>query len=241
MSTHLTSLCFDANDPMRLAHFWAIALGWDIDDEGSGEIGLIPTDETLFRFLFLPVSEPKTEKNRIHLDLVSESPAHQAEMVGRLLSQGAQRADVGQPDDTDHVVLADPGGNEFCVVLRGDFLATTGLLGAVVFEPAHHATGYFWSEASGWPIVYDQDGDTAIRAPDGRGPFVTFGPPVTATKTVKNRLHLDIAPPADGDQQEEVERLVAIGARRLDIGQGEVPWVVLADPDGNEFCVLIPR
>jgi hypothetical protein len=62
-----------------------------------------------------------------------------------------------------------------------------------------------------------------------------------APKTGKNRLHLDIAPPADGDQQAEVERLVSLGANRIDIGQGDVSWVVMADPDGNEFCVLTPR
>ena len=62
-----------------------------------------------------------------------------------------------------------------------------------------------------------------------------------APKSGKNRLHLDLAPPADGDQQTEVERLVALGATRIDIGQGDVSWVVMADPDGREFCVLTPR
>lgn len=241
MSTRLTTLCFDANDPLHLARFWAGALRWEIDDERSREIDLVPTDGTGLPFVFLPVPEPKSEKNRIHLDLVSESPTDQAEMVNRLLALGAQHVDVGQPADADHVVLADPEGNEFCVVLRGDFLATTGLLGAVVFEPAHPAVGHFWSEATGWPIVYDQDGDTAIRAPDGRGPFITFGPPGTAAKTGKNRLHLDIAPPLGGDQGVEVERLIALGARRIDIGQDDVAWVVMADPEDNEFCVLNPR
>ena len=141
---------------------------------------LVPTDGTRFLFLFLPVPEPKTGKNRLHLDLVSESPEHQSEMVDRLVALGARHVDIGQPSDVDHVVLADPEGNEFCVVLRGDFLATTDLLGAIVFEPADPVVGRFWSEATGWPVVYDQDGDTAIRAPDGRGPFVTFGPPTGA-------------------------------------------------------------
>ena len=62
-----------------------------------------------------------------------------------------------------------------------------------------------------------------------------------APKTGKNRLHFDVAPPADGDQQAEVDRLVSLGATRIDIGQGEVSWVVMADPGGNEFCVLTPR
>lgn len=241
VSTRLTALCFDANDPPRLARFWADALHWEIHDESSDEIALMPTDGTRFLILFLAVPEPKLGKNRIHLDLVSESTPHQAGIVDRLISLGAQRTDVGQPAEGDHVVLADPEGNEFCVVVRGEFLATTGLLGAIVFEPADPAVGYFWSEATSWPIVYDRDGDTAIRAPDAQGPFVTFGPPVASPKPGKNRLHLHLAPPADGDQDAEVERLLSLGARLIDIGQGNVSWVVLADPEDNEFCVLTPR
>jgi hypothetical protein len=240
VSTRLISLCFDANDPLRLAHFWAAALLWELDDEADEEIGLVPGDGTPFVLLFLPVPEPKAGKNRLHLDLVSESPEHQSEMVDRLITLGARRVDIGQ-GDVSWVVMADPEGNEFCVVLRGDFLATTNLIGAIVFEPADPVVGRFWSEAAGWPLVHEQDGDTAIRAPGGRGPFVTFGPPTGAIKTGKNRLHLDIAPPSDGDQAAEVERLIARGARRIDIGQGDVTWVVMADPEGNEFCVLTPR
>jgi predicted enzyme related to lactoylglutathione lyase len=241
MTTHLAGLCFDAADPLRLARFWSEALGWTIADEANDEVSLIPTDGTPFGFDFVHVAEAKLGKNRIHLDLVSESVDDQTQMVDRLISLGAQRIDVGQPSDADHVVLGDPEGNELCVVLRGDFLATTGLLGSVVFEPGNPVTGHFWAEAIGWPLVYEQDSDTAIRAPDGKGPFVTFGPPSQHPKTTKNRLHLDIAPPSDGDQAAEVERLLAIGATRVDIGQGDVPWVVMADPDGNEFCVLTPR
>src|SRR4029079_15468624 len=144
-------------DALRLARFWAATLHWDIYDETDEEIGLVPTDGTRFLFLFLPVPEPKTAKNRIHLDLVSESTAQQSEMVDRLIALGARRVDIGQASDVDHVVLADPEGNEFCVVLRGDFLATTGLIGAIVFEPADPIVGRFWAEATGFPIVYDQD------------------------------------------------------------------------------------
>jgi hypothetical protein len=60
-------------------------------------------------------------------------------------------------------------------------------------------------------------------------------------KTGKYRLHLDLAPPADGDRDAEVDRLTSLGATRVDIGQGDVDWVVMADPDGHEFCVLTPR
>jgi len=241
VTSKLSSLCFDANDPLILARFWAATLGWEIEEETDGVVSLLPTDGTPFIFDFVTVPEPKTSKNRIHLDLVSESVEHQAEIVDRLLSLGAARTDIGQPADAEHVVLADPEGNEFCIVRRGEFLADTGLLGAVVFEPGEPVTGRFWGEAIGWPLVYDRDGDTAIRASDGRGPFITFGPPGGDAKRTKNRLHLDIAPPLGEDQQAEVERVLALGAKRVDIGQGDVPWVVLADPDGNEFCILTPR
>lgn len=242
MSTRLVSLTFDANKPLRLARFWAEALRWQIAHEADDEIGLLPTDGTRFLFVFVPVPEPKNEKNRLHVDLVSESAQHQRELVDRLISLGARPADVGQPDDADHVVLADPEGNEFCVVIRSEFLADTGLLGAIAFEPADPITGHFWSVATGWPVVYDQEGDVAIRDPSIRGPFITFGPPGVPAKSAKNRLHLDLAPTTDDDQHAEVDRLVAHGATQADVGQGDdVSWVVLADPDGNEFCVLSPR
>ena len=242
MTIRIGSLTFDANDPLRLARFWAAALRWDIHDEAAVEVGLMPTDGTRFLFAFLPVSEPKTEKNPIHLDLVSESPRDQAQMVDRLTSLGAHQIDVGQGSDADHVVLSDPEGNEFCVVVRGEFLATTGLLGAIVFEPADYPTvGRFWSAALEWPIVYDRDHEIAIRHRSGRGPFITFGPSFSTSSSVKNRVHLDLAPHAGGDQQLEVDRLKGLGARTVDIGQGDVSWVVMADPQDNEFCVLTPR
>ena len=96
------------------------------------------------------------------------------------------------------------------------------------------------AEALGWPLVWDQNQETAIQSPGG-GTKIAWGGPPVAPKLGKNRLHLDIAPPQGADQQEEVERLIALGARRIDIGQGDVSWEVMADPDGNEFCVLAPR
>jgi predicted enzyme related to lactoylglutathione lyase len=241
MTTQLAALCFDANDPARLAGFWASLVGWKIDHGGHDEVAVRPPDGTPFVLTFVPVPEPKTEKNPIHLDLVGGSVEHQQEIVDASIELGAHPVDIGQPDDADHVVLADPEGNEFCVVLRGEFLADTGFLGAVVFEPAHPATGYFWGKAIGWPVVYDEDGDVAIRSPDGRGPFVTFGPPGVA-KSGKNRLHFDLAPRAD-DAATEIDRLLALGAGRTEIEEGHPRGVaaVLADPDGNEFCVLSPE
>ncbi|MBV8958055.1 MAG: VOC family protein [Actinobacteria bacterium] len=237
---HLVALCIDANDPVRLAQFWARALRWEVGETEDGVVSLVPTDGTRFRIDLAPVPEPKVGKNPIHLDLTTATIDDQRGSVDELLALGARHVDVGQGADEPHVVLADPEGNEFCVIEpQNSFLATCGRLGSITCDGSP-AVGYFWSEALGWPLVWDQDEETAIRAPDGTGPFITWGPPV-APKAAKNRLHLDIAPPAGGDQRAEVDRLIALGASRLDIGQGDVDWVVMADPDGNEFCVLTPR
>jgi hypothetical protein len=190
--------------------------------------------------LFLRVPEPKITKNPIHLDLTTSSLEDQSESVARLIELGARHDDVGQTPDDAHVVLADPEGNEFCLIEPTNrFLAGCERLGSITCDGPPQV-GYFWIRALDWPLVWDQQEETAIRAPDGTGPFITWGPPV-APKLNKNRLHLDIAPPPGGDQRAEVERLTALGATRVDIGQGDVTWVVMADPGGNEFCVLTPR
>ena len=101
MSLHLKALSFDANDPLRLAGFWANALGWEVHDEISGRVEFVPTDGTRFRIAFLPASpEKKQGKNRLHLDLTTTSIDDQTESVRRLLELGARHIDIGQlPDE----------------------------------------------------------------------------------------------------------------------------------------------
>lgn len=101
-------------------------------------------------------------------------------------------------------------------------------------EPA--VLGAWWARALGWTVVGDDDEFEIRPAPD-RLPGLLFVP-VSDRKHTKNRLHLDFRP---DDQQAEVDRFLALGARLADIGQGEQSWVVLADPEGNEFCVLSSR
>jgi hypothetical protein len=99
-------------------------------------------------------------------------------------------------------------------------------------EPA--ALGRWWADALGWVVVNDSAEEFEIRPSADRLPGLVFLP-VSEAKLGKNRLHLDFRP---ADQQAEVERFIRAGARRVDIGQGKPTWVVLADPEGNEFCVL---
>ena len=239
MPSHLVALAFDANDPLRLAQFWAGVLGREMVDDDDGFV-LLPSDGTEFRIEFFPTQDPKTGPNQMHFDLTSSSLEDQQQTVARALELGGRHLDIGQGPDADHVVLADPEGNEFCVSEPGNsFLANTGVIGALSSDGSQQV-GYFWSEALGWPLIWDQDEETAIQSPHG-GSKISWGGPPVRPKTGKNRLHLDLAPPIDEDQQAEVDRLVSLGAKRIDIGQGEVSWVVMADPGGNEFCVLTPR
>ncbi|WP_405640544.1 VOC family protein [Streptomyces sp. NBC_00019] len=101
---------------------------------------------------------------------------------------------------------------------------------------AHDAEtlGRWWAEALGWVVVNDCAEEFEIRPEQDRLPGLLFVP-VPEGKTIKNRLHLDFRP---ADQAAEVARLLALGARHADVGQGEQSWVVLEDPEGNEFCVL---
>ena len=240
MACHLVALCFDANEPLRLARFWAGVLGWELRDRPQDGIALLPNDDTGFQIRFLPSQAQKSGQNQMHFDLTSTSLEDQQETVARALRFGARHIDIGQRPEEGHVVLADPEGNEFCVIKPDNaFLADCGFIGALACDGSQQV-GYFWSEALGWPLVWDQNEETAIRSPLG-GPKITWGGPPLMPKTGKNRLHFDIAPSAGGDQQAEVDRLTALGATGIDLGQGEVSRVVMADPDGHEFCVLTPR
>ncbi len=241
MTCHLDALCVDANDPLRLARFWAGVLGWDITDDPQDGMALLPSDDTGFRLRFLPTHEPKIGQNQMHFHLTSTSLEDQQQTVAKSLELGARHIDVGQRPEEGHIVLEDPEGNEFCVIEPGNnFLADCGFLGELACDGSQQV-GYFWSEALGWPLVWDQNQETSIRSPHG-GPKVSWGGPPLLPKTgTKYRMHFDIAPPAGGDQQAEVDRLVSLGATCIDIGQGDVSWVVMADPDGHEFCVLTPR
>lgn len=100
----------------------------------------------------------------------------------------------------------------------------------------------FWQQVLDWEVSDEDSGGEwiALSGGEGSGPTLVFMK-VPEDKIVKNRLHIDVSP-RDREQQEEVERILALGARRIDIGQGDdVPWVVMADPEGNEFCVLRTR
>src|SRR5690242_8147763 len=116
MPTRLSTVVIDSADPTTLAHWWAAALGWQVEFEEKTETGVGPMDgEPGIQLSFVPVADKRVVKNRVHLDLRSTTPTEQADLIARLTSAGASEIDIGQ-GEVPWTVLADPEGNEFCVL-----------------------------------------------------------------------------------------------------------------------------
>jgi hypothetical protein len=246
MALRLVQIAMNAQDDAALGRFWAAALGWGTDSEGPGVTNLEPMgfaypDPAAVCIDILAVPEPKTVKNRVHVDLATTSAAHQAGLTARLRELGATPADVGQ-GDVPWTVLADPEGNEFCVLEPRAVYRDTGPVAAVVNDCADpRAMARFWGQAMDWTVHQVTADYARLRSAQGVGPYLEFvrTPDV---KTVKNRTHLDLAPYRGDDQAAEAARLRVLGAADIDLGQGDdVSWNCLADPEGNEFDVLTPR
>jgi predicted enzyme related to lactoylglutathione lyase len=239
MSTRLCNVVVDAADPKALSRFWADLLGWQAS-ETNADITAPADDGWDFTLTMVPARTPKPPKNRVHLDLASASPDHQMAQVSHALSLGAVRTDIGQRN-VPWVVLADPEGNEFCVLdPRPEYMAT-GAVAAVVMDALNPLRlAEFWSAATGWPVVQTTEWTASLRSPDARGPWLEFIR-TEHPHTTKNRLHLDVAPFLEDDHWAEITRLLELGAHKADAGQGSTPWQVMTDPEGNEFCVLTPR
>lgn len=225
MTARLDALTIRASDPDRLARFWADLLGWPreglvvVPDADAG----VP-----FRLAFEQGEERGPGLNQIHFHLTSNA-APQEEAVQRAIELGATHLDVGQLPEEHHVVLADPDGNELCVIEAGNsWLAGTGFLGELACDGTREV-GVFWSEALGWPLVHDEDGETAIHPPGG-GIKVAWGGPPLNERSGRNRMHFVLV--AD-DVAAEVDRLVSLGASVTSLGDD----VEMTDPDGNELVV----
>ncbi|MGW6057863.1 VOC family protein [Streptomyces sp. NPDC055189] len=236
-----------ALDDALVGQFWAEALGWGVAGEGPGMTNVEPggdfvwPDPAAVRIDVVTVQEAKTPaKNRTHIDLATTSTDHQAELVARLKAHGATPVDIGQ-GDAPWTVLADPEGNEFCVLEPREMYRDTGPIAAVVIDCAEpRAMARFWGGATDWTVHEVTDDHARLRSAKDVGPYIEFLRTPDA-KTVPDRVHVDLMPYTDDDQEAEVSRLRALGAHDLDLGQGDVPWKCLTDPEDHEFCVLAPR
>lgn len=220
-------LCLDAVDPVVLGAFWAQVLDLELQVQGGGDAVL--TGGTPRETIWVNrVTEPKTVKHRIHLDVNVAS-------VAELLHVGATLVD----DQTfPWTVMADPEGGEFCAFVReGEIirrLYEIGIDTGEAGEPgaAPHRIAAWWAMVLGGMAVDDESGYTWVEQIPG-APFDSLDfVPVPEPKRGKNRIHLDVTTP-------DVSALVVAGAQVLRERDEEIAWTVLADPDGNEFCAFV--
>jgi hypothetical protein len=223
------AVAVDAHDPLRLAQFWAQMLGRSVVENADGAVVLGAGPQLSIRFV--TSTSPKVRASPMHGHLTSTSLADQQHVVATAVRLGAEPIDVGQRPEDGHVVLADPEGYEFCVIEPGNaFLAGCGLFGELACDGTRDV-GLFWSAASGWPLVWDHDQETAIQSPLG-GTKVSWGGPPVPELVGPSRQRLVVAP-LDVGQVVEADRLVSLGATR--IGPRPDGAMAMADPDGNEF------
>jgi glyoxalase superfamily protein len=216
------TLCLDANDPAALGTFWAAALRREWRPYANGEGGVFgPTPQHTLWFNRVP--EPRTVKHRVHLDIYAESLADLEELGARVV--------LPPGDDRRWTVMADPEGGEFCAFLRTHPPAER-LHGLVVDCADARAQAAWWAGVYGADLIHDERGwSTLMRVPGMPIETMDFIP-VPEPKTIKNRLHWDVA-------VDSVGPLVDTGTTVLREPGGDVRWYVLADPEGNEFCAFV--
>lgn len=238
MTVQLHAVRFGAADPGVLARFWAGVLGRRLLDDPAGDpVGgvLLPGSGHDLPLRFVVSDAERWGPNQTHFDLTSSSPEEQQATVARVLELGGRHLGIGQGPDVTHVVMADPEGNELCVIAAGNnFLADTAAIGALSSDGTQEV-GYFWAAALDWPLVWDQDEETAIQSPTG-GSKISWGGPPVRPKLGPNPLQLELAPSPGDDLEAEVDRLVGLGATL--VGHAEHGAVALTDPDGNELWVV---
>jgi hypothetical protein len=229
VALQLEAVTFDVADGGAVAAFWAGLLDREVLTESGG--ALVPGDKTQVGLRFVTSDTEQVGRRRLHLHLTSSSLEDQQRTVEAALRLGGRRIDVGQLPGESHVVLADPGGNEFCVIEPdNNYLAGTGYLGEVTCDGTRDV-GLFWREVLGWPLVWDHNEQTAVQSPLGgtKISWDSWGGSPGDPKNGRNRQRFDLV---TADLTSETERLVSLGATALsDLPEG----VELADPDGHEF------
>ncbi len=216
------NLCIDARDVPAVAAFWARVLEWEaepVDADGDVTISGGGPGETL---VVLSVPEPLTVKQRVHLDLRAESLDRFSDL-DRL-------TEVGEYPWT---VLADAEGGELCVFTYD--AAPEHRLKDVVIDAADHAAiSRWWADVLGGTLTHSEHGYSHLDDIAGSTLESLDFVPVPEPKTVKNRIHWDVTL-TDGAS---VDDLIAAGATILRAQDEEIGWTVMADPEGNEFCVF---
>jgi len=217
-------LCIDASDPRLLGAFWAGVLDLELHEREGGQVYLTgPTDEHTIWVNRVP--EPKTVKQRVHLDVNASSVAEVEALGATVLDDQSFR----------WTVMADPEGGELCVFVReGPISQRLYELGIDTADSpeASHRIAAWWAQVLGAEVTDDESGYSYVSDVPG-APFETLDfAPVPEPKAVKNRIHLDLT-------TRSVDDLVSAGASVVRAQDDEIGWTVMADPDGNEFCAFV--
>jgi catechol 2,3-dioxygenase-like lactoylglutathione lyase family enzyme len=228
VTARLVAVRFEVDDPRAAGAFWAGLLGRIAVPEAEGV--LVPGTPTQAGLRFVRERSAGGERNRLHLHVTSTTEEDQRRTVEAALALGGRRRGSGPLPFGRDLYLADPGGNEFCVIEPGNgYLAGTGLLGEVTCEGSP-AAGRFWRDALGWEVVWDQEQQLVVQSPTG-GTKLAWDGRSWPEEPWWNRQRFDLA--AD-DPAAEAARLVGLGATVVD-GRGDV--LVLTDPDGSELSL----
>jgi catechol 2,3-dioxygenase-like lactoylglutathione lyase family enzyme len=225
----LVAFAQEARDPGRVASFWADLLDRETVTGGGGV--LLPGSATQVGLRFTPSAEPAAGPGWAHLHVGTSAGFDQGRTVARALGLGARPLDVGRLPEERHVVLADPEGTAFCVIEpENSWLADCGALGEITCDGSR-AVGRFWAGALGWPLVLDQDGQTAIQSPAG-GTKIAWDEGQAAPERGRRRSRQTFELRAVAPLEDEAARLVGLGATRH--GR-HADTVDLADVDGTPF------
>ncbi len=223
-------LCLDtAGSGPELGGFWAAVIGgehkWSTEDPAGN---IVVPDLEGGGIAMCPVPEARSVKHRVHLDVYAAETADLVALGARVLLP-AEESGFGW------TVMADPEGGEFCAFLRArDELPAYRLHGVVVDCADPERIARWWGERFGVTPVHHEEHDWWTLEGVTHDPVLTFDfVPVPEPKTVKNRIHWDVF-----GQREDLE---AVGATLLRKRDDEISWDVMADPEGNEFCVCDPR
>jgi len=213
-------LCLDANDPARLSAFWAGVLDRSCQPKEDGA-SLLSGPTPQHSIWINQVPEAKSVKHRVHLDIYARDLAD-LETLGATVVKPLHGARTW-------TVMADPEGGEFCAFLRAE-VPTERLHGLVVDSTDPAAQARWWAGIYGVAVTDNEQWFTLEGVPGM--PILTMDfVPVPESKTVKNRMHWDVMVP-------DVSPLVEAGATVLRKPDEQIDWHVLADPEGNEFCVF---
>jgi hypothetical protein len=236
VTLRLGALSIDAHDPDRLADFWSAFLGRERTAYDDGVPTLAPVQEPWMELRFPQATAEKTARNLHHLEVVGQRGETQEGVVMRALSLGARHTDVGQLPEEEHVVLADPEGNEFCVIpSTSTWLAGCGFEGSLACDGTEEV-GRFWAAALDWPLVWEEGEETGIQHPEG-GTKIAWGGTPLMERPRKDWLHFDLA---TSDLDAAVDRLIGLGAMTVS-GVACRHGVAMLDPDGSSFCLFSER